>query len=158
MALGDDGNPPSHRRAARIRVGGHAGRCEAPHARGLLLPEHGRERAELLPQLAFSETGDLTALQDVVDETTTTAKASGDPSLEAYASILRLWIRHSWNPEGWAEAAETEATKALSAFGRRDGAQAWLRHPHCDRRAVLALDARGHPRRGRLRKGPRRRG
>lgn len=83
-----------------------------------LLPEHGRERAELLPQLAFAlfETGDLTALQDVVDETTETAKASGDPSLEAYASILGLWIRLSWNPEGWAEAAETEAMKALRAF------------------------------------------
>jgi class 3 adenylate cyclase/tetratricopeptide (TPR) repeat protein len=83
-----------------------------------LLPEQGRERAELLPQLAFAlfEIGDLATLQTVVDETTETAAASGDSRLAAYATIVGLWIRLSWETEGWADMAEQEATKALAAF------------------------------------------
>jgi class 3 adenylate cyclase len=83
-----------------------------------LLPAEERDRAELLTQLAFAlfETGDLARLQDVVDETTATAAASGDPSLAAYAAILDLWTRLSWETEGWADIAEAEATKAIAAF------------------------------------------
>jgi class 3 adenylate cyclase/tetratricopeptide (TPR) repeat protein len=96
-----------------------------------LLPERSRERAELLPQLAFAlfETGGLERLEGVVDETTETAVASGDSDLEAYATILGLWIRLSWNPEGWAEEAQREATTALAAFeaagDERGLAKAW---------------------------------
>jgi tetratricopeptide (TPR) repeat protein len=83
-----------------------------------LLPERGRGRAELLPQLAFAlfETGDFERLQAVVDETTETAAACGAPDLEAYALIVGLWIRLSWNPDGWVEAAQAEAADAISAF------------------------------------------
>jgi tetratricopeptide (TPR) repeat protein len=31
-------------------------------------------------------------------------------------AIVGLWIRLAWNPEGWAETAESEATKAIAAF------------------------------------------
>ena len=31
-------------------------------------------------------------------------------------SIIGLWIDISWNPEGWADEAEREATRAISAF------------------------------------------
>jgi tetratricopeptide (TPR) repeat protein len=83
-----------------------------------LLPAKGRERAELLAQLAFAlfETGEFERLQAVVDETTETATACGAPDLEAYALIVGLWIRLSWNPEGWVEAAQTQATRAISTF------------------------------------------
>ena len=96
-----------------------------------LLPERSRQRAELLPQLAFAlfETGGLERLQGVVDETTETAVASGDSDLEAYATILGLWLRLSWNPEGWAEEAQREATSAMAAFeaagDERGLAKAW---------------------------------
>jgi class 3 adenylate cyclase/tetratricopeptide (TPR) repeat protein len=83
-----------------------------------LLPAGGRERAELLPQLAFAlfETGDFERLQAVVDETIDTAAACGAPDLAAYADIVGLWIRLSWNPDGWVEAAQTEAKRAIRAF------------------------------------------
>jgi class 3 adenylate cyclase/tetratricopeptide (TPR) repeat protein len=83
-----------------------------------LLPERGRERAEVLPLLAFAlfETGDFERLQAVVDETTATAVACGAPDLEAYAQIVGLWIRLSWNPDGWVEAAQAEAANAIAAF------------------------------------------
>ncbi len=96
-----------------------------------LLPEQNPERAELLPQVAFAllETGDFARLQDVVAETRKTAAASGDPSLEAYAVILGLWIDATWAPEGWADAAQQEAATAIFAFeGARDDrglAKAW---------------------------------
>jgi class 3 adenylate cyclase/tetratricopeptide (TPR) repeat protein len=96
-----------------------------------LLPEQARERAELLPQLAFAlfETGEFEQLQDVVDETTETAIACGAPDLEAYAVILGLWIRLSWNPEGWADEAQRQAAAAISAFeaakDERGLAKAW---------------------------------
>jgi class 3 adenylate cyclase/tetratricopeptide (TPR) repeat protein len=83
-----------------------------------LLSEHGRERAELLPQLAFAlfETGDFASLERVVEETTETAAASGDPRLEAYAVIIDLWVRSGWEPAGWADLAEREATTAIEVF------------------------------------------
>jgi class 3 adenylate cyclase/tetratricopeptide (TPR) repeat protein len=96
-----------------------------------LLREEGPERAELLPQLAFAlfEIGDFARLQEVVAESTEAATASGNPHLEAYALILGLWIRLAWNPEGWAETAEREATTAISAFeavgDKRGLAKAW---------------------------------
>jgi predicted ATPase/class 3 adenylate cyclase len=96
-----------------------------------LLPEKGRERAELLPLLAFAlfETGDLDRVRDVTEETAETAIACGAPDLEAYAVILGLWIRLSWNPEGWADTADREATAAISAFeavgDERGLAKAW---------------------------------
>jgi tetratricopeptide (TPR) repeat protein len=99
-------------------VGRHARGGEAPGQSGIALARTGPERAELLPQLAFAlfEIGDLATLQTVVDETTETAAASGDSRLAAYATIVGLWIRLSWETEGWADMAEQEATKALAAF------------------------------------------
>ncbi len=84
----------------------------------LLLPERARERAERLPQLAFAlfETGDFVSLERVVEETTETAAASGDPRLEAYAQIIGLWIRLAWEPVGWADLATREATRSIAVF------------------------------------------
>jgi predicted ATPase/class 3 adenylate cyclase len=83
-----------------------------------LLAEDGRERAELLPQLAFAlfETGEYSRLRDVVAEATETASALGDEDLEAYALILGLFVRLAWEPQGWAETAHPEAMRAIAAF------------------------------------------
>ena len=96
-----------------------------------LLPAQAPRRAELLPELALAlfETGDFGRLQEVVAETAEAASASADPSLEAYASILRLWIDIAWSPWGWADEAEREASRAIAAFERsgdeRGLAKAW---------------------------------
>ena len=96
-----------------------------------LLPAKAPRRAELLPELALAlfETGDFGRLQEVVAETAEAASASADPSLEAYAAILRLWIDIAWNPWGWADEAEREASRAIAAFERsgdeRGLAKAW---------------------------------
>jgi class 3 adenylate cyclase/tetratricopeptide (TPR) repeat protein len=96
-----------------------------------LLPEKSRARAELVTQLAFAlfEIGDFDRLQDVLQETTEAAIACQAPDLEAYAAILGLWIRLTWNPEGWADTAQREATNAISAFDAagdaRGLAKAW---------------------------------
>ena len=83
-----------------------------------LLPEQERERIELLPSLAFAllETGEFERLQAVVAEMTEAATASADADLQAHAVIVGLWIRLWTNPDGWAEVAEREATRAISAF------------------------------------------
>lgn len=96
-----------------------------------LLPEGRPERVELLPPLAFAlmEIGDFARFQAVVAETREAASTSGDPGLDASATILELWIRLFTNPEGWAAAAEREATRAAVAFeelGEESGlAKAW---------------------------------
>jgi class 3 adenylate cyclase/tetratricopeptide (TPR) repeat protein len=83
-----------------------------------VLPAHGSERLEILPQLAFAllETGDFGRLEEVVAEITETAAASGDSGLEAHAVILDLSFRLWTNPEGWAAKAHTEAPRAIAAF------------------------------------------
>jgi class 3 adenylate cyclase/tetratricopeptide (TPR) repeat protein len=85
-----------------------------------LLAEDERDRARLLPQLAFAlfELGDYGRLRDLVTEAKETAAASGDTALAAYALILDLFVRLAWEPEGWAEAAQPEAIKAIEAFER----------------------------------------
>jgi len=128
------------RRAASI-LGGAGRRAfdrgDMPAAVNLLsravavTPARTRERAELLAQLAFAllDTGDLERLEDVVDEMTRTAVASHIPELEPYAAIMGLWLILSWNPEGWAEAADRKATEAIAAFeaagDERGLAKAW---------------------------------
>jgi class 3 adenylate cyclase/tetratricopeptide (TPR) repeat protein len=83
-----------------------------------LLPDADRQRLELLPRLAFArlETGDFEGLLETTAETAEKAEASGDPGLKAHAVILNLWIRLFTNPEGWAEEAEKEASRAVAAF------------------------------------------
>jgi class 3 adenylate cyclase/tetratricopeptide (TPR) repeat protein len=83
-----------------------------------LLPDDAPERLQLLPQLAFAlmETGDFARLQQAVEETSQVATASGDVGLQAHALVLGLWIRLFTNPEGWAEQAEQEGTRAVAAF------------------------------------------
>jgi predicted ATPase len=96
-----------------------------------LLPDAAPERLDLLPQLAFAylETGEFERLQAVVEETREAATASGDVGLQAHAVILGLWIRLFTNPEGWAEEAEAEATRAIASFQEvgddRGLAKAW---------------------------------
>jgi class 3 adenylate cyclase/tetratricopeptide (TPR) repeat protein len=83
-----------------------------------LLPAADRERLECLPSLAFSllETGDLARLEAIAAEMSEAAAASGDPGVEAHAVLLRLWIRLYTDPEGWAEDALKEATRAITVF------------------------------------------
>jgi class 3 adenylate cyclase/tetratricopeptide (TPR) repeat protein len=83
-----------------------------------LFPRDDLQRLELLPRLAFAllETGDFARLQETTAETTQAAEASGDSGLRAHAVILNLWIRLFTDPEGWADEAEKEATRAAAAF------------------------------------------
>ena len=83
-----------------------------------LLGDEQRDRVELLLQLAFAllETGDFATLQAVVAKTTTAAVASGDVGLQAHAWLLALRVRMGTHPEGWAEEAATEATRAIAVF------------------------------------------
>ncbi|HEX2027346.1 MAG TPA: adenylate/guanylate cyclase domain-containing protein [Nitriliruptorales bacterium] len=127
--------PPSERaRRLGTRAGaalGSAGRRaydrgDMPGAVSLLsraiavLPPEDPARHGLLPPLAFAllETGDFSRLQVAVAETNEAAAASGDPGLKAHAVILGLWIRLFTDPEGWAEEAEREATRATAIFER----------------------------------------
>ena len=94
-------------------------------------PDDDALRLELLPELAFAllETGDFARLQEVVAETTEAAHARTDARLEAQAVILGLWVRLFTDPEGWAQEAQREATRAISIFEReadeRGLAKAW---------------------------------
>jgi class 3 adenylate cyclase/tetratricopeptide (TPR) repeat protein len=83
-----------------------------------LLPDDDAERHELLPQfaLALLETGDFDRLQAVAAETSATATASHDPGLRAHALLLGLWVGLFTSPEGWADGAEKEATRAIAIF------------------------------------------
>jgi class 3 adenylate cyclase/tetratricopeptide (TPR) repeat protein len=83
-----------------------------------LFPQTDRQRLELLPRLAFAllETGEFARLQETTAETTEAAQASGDSGLQAHAAILNLWIRLFTNPQGWADEAEKEASRAAAAF------------------------------------------
>jgi len=96
-----------------------------------LAPADDPLRAEILPELAFAllETGDFGRLQEVVAETTEAAHERADARLEAKAVILGLWVRLFTDPEGWAQEAQREATRAISIFDReaddRGLAKAW---------------------------------
>jgi class 3 adenylate cyclase/tetratricopeptide (TPR) repeat protein len=96
-----------------------------------IAPDDDALRLELLPELAFAllETGDFAGLQEVVAETTEAAHARTDARLEAQAVILGLWVRLFTDPEGWAQEAQREATRAISIFEReadeRGLAKAW---------------------------------
>jgi class 3 adenylate cyclase/tetratricopeptide (TPR) repeat protein len=75
-------------------------------------------RTELLPDLAFAlmQTGDFAGMQRVLNDLKEAATAAGDPALQAHAAILDLWIRLFTQPEGWADEAYREATRAISTF------------------------------------------
>jgi class 3 adenylate cyclase/tetratricopeptide (TPR) repeat protein len=83
-----------------------------------LLPASDKARLDCLPALAFAliETGDFAQLETVADEMNAAAADSGDPRTEAHAVLLGLWIRLFTNPEGWAEDAMNEATRAIGVF------------------------------------------
>jgi class 3 adenylate cyclase/tetratricopeptide (TPR) repeat protein len=88
-------------------------------------------RAGILPELAFAllESGDFARLQEVVAETTEAARNRSDERLDAQAAILGLWVKLFTDPEGWAQEAQREATRAISIFEResdfRGQAKAW---------------------------------
>jgi tetratricopeptide (TPR) repeat protein len=94
-------------------------------------PDDDPLRLEVLPELAFAllETGDFGRLQEVVAETTEAAHGRADARLEAQAVVLGLWVRLFTDPEGWAQDAQREATRAISIFEREDDerglAKAW---------------------------------
>jgi class 3 adenylate cyclase/tetratricopeptide (TPR) repeat protein len=97
----------------------------------LLTPMDDPVRLQILPDLALAlqEVGDFTRMQEVVEELSEAAKASGDPTLEAQALILRLWHRVFTDPEGWSEEAFRQARQAISMFeeqhDERGMARAW---------------------------------
>ena len=96
-----------------------------------LCPKLDPARFQLLQDLAFAllETGDFGRLQHVVAEASEVAEASTDPTQQAQALILGLWMRLFTNPEGWAPEAQREATWAISTFeadrDERGQARAW---------------------------------
>jgi class 3 adenylate cyclase/tetratricopeptide (TPR) repeat protein len=114
------------RAAGRLAVAGRRAfaRGDMPAAVNLLTralelgPGAGSDRRELLPELAQAllETGDLARLQEVVGELRKEADASGDLVLQAHALILGLWMQLFADPEGWAEQARREATRAIAIF------------------------------------------
>jgi class 3 adenylate cyclase/tetratricopeptide (TPR) repeat protein len=83
-----------------------------------LAPAEDPSRTELLPDLAFAlmQTGDFAGMQAVLNDLKEAATAAGDPALQAHAAILDLWIRLFTQPEGWADEAYREATRAISTF------------------------------------------
>jgi class 3 adenylate cyclase len=110
---------------ALAAAGGRAfGRGDMPAAVNLLsraaslLPEHDPDRLQISLQLAFAlhQTGDFATLRTVLEEAERSAQAAGDAGLRTHAYILRLWMRQSTNPEGWAGEAEPEAAAAISGF------------------------------------------
>ena len=98
---------------------------------GSLTPVDDRDRLTLLPDLAFAllQTGDFARMREVLTELHKTATDSGDVLLQADALILDLRLRLFTNPEGWAEEASREATRAMSVFNDhandRGLAQGW---------------------------------
>ena len=96
-----------------------------------LCPKVDPTRFQLMQDLAFAllETGDFGRLQHVVAEASEVAEASTDPTQQAQALILGLWMRLFTNPEGWAPEAQREATWAISTFeadrDERGQARAW---------------------------------
>jgi tetratricopeptide (TPR) repeat protein len=96
-----------------------------------LVPADDERRADVLPDLAFAllETGDFPGVQAIVEETRTAAVARGDARLEAQGALLALWAQLYTDPEGWAEAAEREAKRAIGVFeaegDERGLAKAW---------------------------------
>ncbi len=93
-----------------------------------LTPADDRDRMTLLPDLAFAllQTGDFSRMREVLTEL---QQAAGDVLLGAHALLLDLWLRLFTNPEGWAEEASREVTRAMSIFedhhDDRGVAQGW---------------------------------
>jgi tetratricopeptide (TPR) repeat protein len=83
-----------------------------------LAPPDDPHRVGLLPDLAFAlmQTGDFARMQSVLEDLKPAAAAAGDPGLQANAVIVDLWIRLFTHPEGWADEAHREATRAISIF------------------------------------------
>jgi tetratricopeptide (TPR) repeat protein len=96
-----------------------------------VLSSHDARRLELLSEVAFAlmETGDLDRLATVAREMDDAAAETGDARLQAHAIVLGLWTRLYTNPAGWADEAEREAKRAISAFEQledeRGLARAW---------------------------------
>ncbi len=86
-----------------------------------LAPREDQGRVEILPELAFAllQTGDFAGVQGVLADLKEGATAFGDPGLEANALILEQWIGLFTQPEGWADQAYREATRAISMFEER---------------------------------------
>ena len=98
-----------------------------------LLPEHGRARIELLPDLgeAMMEIGEFAWAQLFLDEAVEAAAALGDARLEANALLTRLLVRHHTadDLEAFREEVEREARRAIPILEREQAhaelAKAW---------------------------------
>ena len=83
-----------------------------------LLPRDDPERLGLLPDLgeALTEAGDLVRAQEVLGEAVEVAGVSGDRRLESHATIVRLLLQESMDPEGRTEDALREVERAIPIF------------------------------------------
>jgi len=83
-----------------------------------LLPAEDALRRELLPDLAeaFSEEGELAAAAAVLDEAASRAAEAGDARTEAHATIVRMLLAESTEPEGRSDVALKELERIIPIF------------------------------------------
>ncbi|HTS01893.1 MAG TPA: adenylate/guanylate cyclase domain-containing protein, partial [Thermoanaerobaculia bacterium] len=107
---------PAGRRAfAHGDMGGAAnllGRARA------LLPAEDALRRELLPDLAeaLSEEGELGPAASILDEAVARAAEAGDARTEAHATIVRMLLAESTEPEGRSDVALKELERIIPIF------------------------------------------
>jgi len=83
-----------------------------------MLPMDDPARLELLPDLAeaLSEEGELARATAVLDEAAALAAAAGDGRTEAHATIVRLLLAESTDPEGRSDVALKELERIIPIF------------------------------------------
>jgi tetratricopeptide (TPR) repeat protein len=83
-----------------------------------LLPAEDARRRELLPDLAeaLSEEGELAQAASVLDEAVARAAAAGDARTEAHATIVRMLLAESTEPEGRSDVALKELERIIPIF------------------------------------------
>ena len=83
-----------------------------------LLPAEDALRRELLPDLAeaLSEEGELGTASSILDEAVARAAAAGDARTEAHATIVRMLLAESTEPEGRSDVALKELERIIPIF------------------------------------------
>ncbi len=83
-----------------------------------LLPQGGRARTELLPDLAeaLADVGDIAKAEEGLAEAVDAAAAIGDPTLQADVSLVRLLVRLYSGQEDWTEKVVPELAAMISSF------------------------------------------
>lgn len=68
--------------------------------------------------MALAETSSIEQADGVLTEAVRMAEAAGDQRQAALAELVRLQLRPSLSPEGWADEAERDARRAMEVFTR----------------------------------------